>query len=61
MQVKIVSITEPIIEGILSPEDFISYCARVSNPSNQANTQTAPKLLKYLIDHNIGHLWKWLI
>jgi thymidylate synthase (FAD) len=51
MQVKIVSITEPIIEGILSPEDFISYCARVSNPSNQVNTQTAPKLLKYLIDH----------
>jgi thymidylate synthase (FAD) len=51
MQVKIVSITEPVIEGILSPEDFISYCARVSNPSNQANTQTAPKLLKYLIDH----------
>jgi thymidylate synthase (FAD) len=51
MQVKIVSITEPIIEGILNPEDFISYCARVSNPSNQNNTKTAPKLLKYLIDH----------
>jgi thymidylate synthase (FAD) len=51
MQVRIVSITEPVIEGILTPEDFISYCARVSNPSNQINTQTAPKLLKYLIDH----------
>jgi len=51
MQVRLVSITEPLIEGILSAEDFISYCARVSNPSNQINTQTAPKLLKYLIEH----------
>jgi thymidylate synthase (FAD) len=32
-------------------EDVIAYCARVSNPSNQNNTQTAPKLLKYLRDH----------
>jgi thymidylate synthase (FAD) len=51
MQVRIVGITEPIIEGVLSPEDFVVYCARVSNPSNQLNTQTAPKLLKYLIEH----------
>jgi thymidylate synthase (FAD) len=29
----------------------VSYCARVSNPTNQANYDTAPKLLKYLIDH----------
>ena len=32
-------------------EAVIAYCARVSNPSNQDNTQTAPKLLKYLRDH----------
>jgi thymidylate synthase (FAD) len=33
-------------------EDLISYMARVSNPSNQTNTQTSAKLIKYLIKHN---------
>jgi len=32
-------------------EDLIAYMARVSNPSNQSNTQTSAKLIKYLIDH----------
>lgn len=32
-------------------EDLIAYMARVSNPSNQNNTQTSAKLIKYLIDH----------
>lgn len=31
--------------------DVIAYCARVSNPSNQANKKTAPKLLSYLKKH----------
>jgi thymidylate synthase (FAD) len=35
----------------MSASDFIAYTARVSNPSNQHNTLTAPKLLKYLIEH----------
>ena len=35
------------IEG--GEEDFIAYCARVSNPENQNNSKTAPKLLAYLI------------
>lgn len=30
-------------------ENTVAYCARVSNPSNQTNTETAPKLLKYLM------------
>jgi thymidylate synthase (FAD) len=51
MEVKLTSITQPLIEGLVSPEDLISYTARVSNPSNQLNTETAPKLLKYLIQH----------
>ena len=34
-------------------ENIISYCARVSNPANQTNYDTAPKLLKYCVDH--GH------
>lgn len=49
--VKLVSITKPLIAGISSAEELISYCARVSNPSNQLNIETAPKLLKYCIDH----------
>lgn len=48
---KIVAITNPIIEGINTAEDFIAYCARVSNPSNQMNTETSEKLLKYCIKH----------
>lgn len=51
MKTKLVSITKPEIEGLKTAEDLISYCARVSNPSNQMNTETAPRLLAYLIKH----------
>jgi thymidylate synthase (FAD) len=56
MNVKLVSITESLIgaEGVmLTPEEHIVYCARVSNPNNQLNTETSPGLLKYCIKH--GH------
>ena len=33
-------------------EELISYMARVSNPSNQTNTQTSARLVRYLIEHN---------
>ena len=36
---------------ILTPEEYIIYAARVSSPDNRLNHETAPKLLKYLIDH----------
>lgn len=48
------AITNPVdVEGAtkMTPEDFIVYCARVSNPSNQMNTMSAPKLIKYMLDH----------
>lgn len=32
-------------------EEKVAYCARVSNPNNQRNHETAPKLLKYLMKH----------
>ena len=56
MNVQLISITQPITStstglGINSAEDLISFCARVSNPKNQANTKTAPKLIKFLIKH----------
>jgi len=50
-KVKLVSVTKPEVEGIENAEDIVAYCARVSNPSNQMNTKTAPKLIKYLIKH----------
>ena len=42
---------EPGIMGLENIQDLIAYCARVSNPSNQANTKTTPILLEYLIKH----------
>lgn len=50
MQTKLVAITNPQI-NTLSPEEFIVYIARVSNPANQMNTETGHKLLRYLIKH----------
>lgn len=50
MNVKLVSLTTPIVdENIKTAEDLIVYCARVSNPTNQLNIETAPKLLDFLI------------
>jgi thymidylate synthase (FAD) len=57
---KIIAVTQPLLvsykdlannDVYMTPNDFIAYTARVSNPSNQSNTLTAPKLLKYLIEH----------
>jgi|TARA_R100000084_G_C4623423_1_gene134448 thymidylate synthase (FAD) len=51
-KVKLISLTQPFDhEATGFPEDLIAYCARVSNPENQNNTQTAPRLLKFLIKH----------
>jgi thymidylate synthase (FAD) len=44
-------VTKPEIKGIKNAEDLVAFCARVSNPSNQMNVETAPKLLKFLIKH----------
>lgn len=50
MEVKLVSVTSPAgVDGIMSSEDMIVYCARVSSPSNQLNLDTAPRLLAFLI------------
>jgi thymidylate synthase (FAD) len=51
--VKLVSITQPVLEDLsgFSPEEVIVYIARVSNPSNQLNRETVPRLLSYLIKH----------
>jgi thymidylate synthase (FAD) len=51
MSVKLVSITHPSLEKEMTPEEFVVYIARVSNPSNQMNVETAPRLINYLINH----------
>ncbi len=49
--VKLVGVTESKIPEVPTVNDMLAYIARVSNPSNQLNTETAPKLLKYLVKH----------
>jgi len=50
-KVRIVAVTQPRVEGINTPEEFIVYAARVSNPDNQMNTETGGKLLKYCYEN----------
>jgi thymidylate synthase (FAD) len=55
MQVRLLSYSQPTKEffdqGIADAQELIAYCARVSNPSNQLNTETSEKLIRYLIKH----------
>lgn len=56
MNVRLISYSQPTGElhdaGIKDAQDLIAFCARVSNPSNQYNTETSDKLIKYLIKHS---------
>jgi len=47
MNVIVKAVTRPVDEN-MSVDEFVAYVARVSNPSNQSNSLTATKLLKYL-------------
>lgn len=47
MKVSLISITKG--SDSLTAEELVAFTARVSNPSNQMNMETAPKLIKYLI------------
>jgi len=53
MKVKLVSYSQPAgeIEGLENVQDLVAYAARVSNPSNQLNTETSARLLNYLAKH----------
>ena len=53
MQTTLIAITKPLntLGTPLTPEEFIVYIARVSNPANQFNTETGWKLIRYLIKH----------
>ena len=55
MNIKLISYSKPskeiISEGFYDVQELIAYCARVSNPANQYNTETSEKLIRYLIKH----------
>lgn len=55
MKVRLISYSKPHeniqAEGLESVQDLIAFCARVSNPSNQLNTETSEKLINYLVKH----------
>ena len=51
MSVKLTSYSKPV-DDAQSLQDLVAYCARVSNPANQNNTQTNEKLIRYLIKNN---------
>jgi len=47
--VKLVSITQPKIDGVKTAEDLVVYCARVSNPQSQEAGENPERLLRYCI------------
>ena len=53
MKVKMISYSKPsremYDEGLMDIQELVAFCARVSNPSNQFNTNTSEKLIKYLV------------
>jgi thymidylate synthase (FAD) len=55
MNVRMISYSKPseemFQEGLIDVQELVAFCARVSNPSNQFNTETSEKLIKYLIKH----------
>lgn len=53
-KVTLVGLTKPsAYTGCNTAEELVAYCARVSNPANQANHQTGPKLVRHLLEE--GH------
>jgi len=55
LKVRMISYSKPSTEmygeGLMDVQELVAFCARVSNPSNQFNTDTSEKLIKYLIKH----------
>ena len=55
MKIQLISYSQPTQEfadqGVADAQELIAYCARVSNPANQLNTETSERLIKYLVRH----------
>lgn len=56
MKIRLISYSKPdrsmYDEGLLDAQELVAFCARVSSPTNQFNTSTADKLIKYLVKHS---------
>lgn len=54
-KVRLISYSKPsreiVSEGLYDIQELVAFCARVSNPANQYNTETSEKLIKYLVKH----------
>ena len=50
-KVRVIGVTQPVVQDIPDSEGILSYAARVSSPQNQDNFETASRLLKYCINH----------
>lgn len=51
IKTKLIAVTNPVVEGIEDAKDLLAFCARISNPSNQFNMDTADKLVSYLLKY----------
>lgn len=51
MNVKLISVTQPKIDGVETAEDLVVYCARVSNPQSQEAGENPERLLRYMVRH----------
>ena len=60
MKVKLISYSQQAINPseqddielqLFNLQDLVAYCARVSNPANQSNTETSERLIRYLVKH----------
>jgi thymidylate synthase (FAD) len=51
MSVRLISYSKPTADSGISDglQDIVAFCARVSNPANQANTDTNERLIRYQI------------
>ena len=58
MKAKLISYTQPDsdwleeVGEVNNLQELVAYCARVSNPANQVNTETSERLIKYLVKHS---------
>lgn len=54
IKARVIGVTNPVVDFIPDSEGIISWCARASNPTNQANFDTAAGLLRYCMKQ---HHW----
>lgn len=53
MEVRLISYSQPVENvDLITAQDLVAFCARVSNPSNQNNLETSERLIRYLVEHS---------